>query len=322
MRISVCMGIYNGEKYIVQQLESLRSQTRAPEEVILCDDGSTDKTGETVKAYLDSHRELTGWKFICNEENKGYPGNFYYVMGECTGDLVFLADQDDIWAADKIARMCGIMEQQEEIKVLACTFGLIDGQEEAIHTVMSPTAGKTGGSLHPVSIQQVFYKCEWPGMVLAYRNGWCRDRMEKTAGSDEPMAKWGKLPHDFLLCAWAAEEEGFYQLEEVLAYHRRHENNTGGEEHRIGKLLNKGRKLKEIEDYNGILAEFAEKNVLRSEKGRRALEEKSASMQGRYEALLSGRIGNVLKNAWNYRKQVRPATVICDVLIARQREKG
>ena len=80
--------------------------------------------------------------------------------------------------------------------------------------------------------------------------------------------------------------------------------------------------LKEIEEYNGILAEFAEKNVLRSEKGTRALEEKRDSMQGRYEALLSGRIGNVLKNAWNHRKQVRPATVICDVLIARQRETG
>lgn len=322
MRISVCMGIYNGEKYIVEQLESIRRQTREPEEVILCDDGSIDETRACVKAYLDSQKGFSGWKFICNVKNKGYPGNFYYVMEQCNGDIVFLADQDDVWETDKIARMCSIMEQQKEIKVLACTFGLIDGQDEAIHTIMSPTDGKTGGSIHPVSIQQVFYKCEWPGMVLAYRNEWYQNKIGKIAETGETMIKCGKIPHDFLLCAWAAEEEGFYQLEEVLAYHRRHENNTGGEEHRIGKLLNKGRKLKEIEAYNCILEEFAEKKVLQSEKGQEALEEKRSSMWGRYEALQSGRIRNVLKNAWKYRAQVRVATVVCDVLIAWQREKG
>lgn len=321
MRISVCMGIYNGEKYIVQQLESIRKQTRVPDEVILCDDGSTDETRACIRAYLESHKELSGWKFICNAENKGYPKNFYYVMEQCTGDIVFLADQDDIWELDKIAHMCSIMEQQEEMKVLACTFGLIDGQDEVIHTVMSPTDRKRNGSIHSVSIQQVFYKCEWPGMVLAYRNEWYRDRMGKIAVSGENVAKCGKIPHDFLLCAWAAEEEGFYQLEEILAYHRRHENNTGGEEHQIGKLLKKGRKLKEIEAYNCILEEFTEKNVLQSEKGRKALEEKKNSMRGRYEALESGKIGSVLKNAWKHRAQVRTATLLCDVLIVKQRKE-
>lgn len=321
MRISVCMGIYNGEKYIVQQLESIRKQTRVPDEVILCDDGSADGTQKCVREYLESHGELSGWKLICNEENKGYPGNFYSVMEQCTGDIVFLADQDDVWEPEKIARMSDRMERQEEVKVLACTFGLIDGQNEAIHTVMSPTDKKRNGSIHSVSIQQVFYKCEWPGMVLAYRNAWYRNIMKKNAVSGVPAAKCGKIPHDFLLCAWAAEEQGFYQLEEVLAYHRRHENNTGGEEHRMKKLLNKQRKLNEIENYNRILDEFAMGNVMQSEKGRNALAEKRNSMQGRYEALESGRIGEVLKNAWKYKAQVRIATLVCDVLIVRQKEQ-
>ena len=322
MRISVCMGIYNGEKYIVQQLESLRRQTRKPDEVILCDDGSTDKTRSIVGKYLENHRELSSWKFICNAENRGYPGNFYYAMGQCTGDVVFLADQDDIWAEDKIARMSGLMEKQTEIKVLACTYGLIDDQENAIHTVMSPTAGKTDGNFHRMSIGYVFYKYEWPGMVLAYRNRWYQERMQENTESDETVDKCWNIPHDFLLCAWAAEEDGFYQLEEVLAYHRRHEHNTALEEHRIGKLLNKVRKLKEIEGYSTILAEFAEKKVLRTEKGRKTLEEKRISMQDRYEALQSGKIRYVLKNAWNHRKQVRAATLICDVLIVWQRAES
>ena len=61
MRISVCMGVYNGEKYIKEQLESIRLQTRQPDEVILCDDRSTDTTCLVVDEYLTEHSELTGW---------------------------------------------------------------------------------------------------------------------------------------------------------------------------------------------------------------------------------------------------------------------
>ena len=81
MRISVCMGVYNGEKYIKEQLESIRLQTRQPDEVILCDDRSTDTTCQVVDEYLTEHSELTGWSFLHNEKNLGYPENFYHVMG-------------------------------------------------------------------------------------------------------------------------------------------------------------------------------------------------------------------------------------------------
>ena len=89
MRISVCMGVYNGEKYIKEQLESIRLQTRQPDEVILCDDRSTDTTCQVVDEYLTEHSELTGWSFLHNEKNLGYPENFYHVMDCCTGISYF-----------------------------------------------------------------------------------------------------------------------------------------------------------------------------------------------------------------------------------------
>ena len=313
MTVSVCMGIYNGENYIWEQLESIRTQTRAPEEVILCDDGSTDGTRELVQKYLDEHAELAGWKLYCNEENRGYPANFYHAMRLCTKDIVFLADQDDIWDTRKIERMSGIMEQHEKISVLGCTFGLIGSDDEEIRTVMAPTTQRESGELREISVEQVFYKCEWPGMVLAYRNAWCQRHM----GEKETDFAKG-IPHDFLICAWAAEEKTFFQLEERLAWHRRHDNNAGGEEHRISRLLNKRRKLKEIEDYSRILGNFAQGDVMTTERGKEALAQKQKSMQGRYEALQSGRIGKVIRNAWRYRKEVRLATVVCDVVIVRQ----
>ena len=179
MRISVCMGVYNGEKYIKEQLESIRLQTRQPDEVILCDDRSTDTTCQVVDEYLTEHSELTGWSFLHNEKNLGYPENFYHVMDCCTGDIVFLADQDDIWDMHKIERMCEMLDEHEDVKVLACTFGLIDSEAKEIHSMMAPTEGKKRGNFHEVSIRQVFYKCEWPGMVLAYRNAWYQRKGEE-----------------------------------------------------------------------------------------------------------------------------------------------
>ena len=44
MRISVCMGVYNGEKYIEEQLNSILNQTKKIDEIIICDDGSKDNT--------------------------------------------------------------------------------------------------------------------------------------------------------------------------------------------------------------------------------------------------------------------------------------
>lgn len=315
MKISVCMGIYNGRIYIEEQLECIRKQTLQPDEVILCDDGSTDGTREFVQEYLVAHSELTGWNVILNKQNKGYPGNFYFSMEQCTGDIIFLADQDDVWDLHKIERMVAIMQEREEIKVLGCTFGLIDGSNETIRTVMAPTTQQDTGAMRNISIHQVFYKCEWPGMVLAYRNSWYQNMQQECKGSEEQQKERGRIPHDFFLCARAAEENGFYQLEECLAYHRRHDNNTGGEEHRIGRLLNKERKLKEIRDYNEILEYFFKGKVMQTAEGRDALAVKCESMRGRYEALISGKMRKVVGNAWKHRGEVRMATMVCDVLI-------
>lgn len=310
MKISVCMGIYNGEKYIEEQLLSILHQTRQADEVILCDDNSKDKTPEIVQAFIAKNNLQERWKFFHNEENKGYPGNFYYAMSLCTGDIVFLADQDDIWAETKLERMCVVLEQHPEAKAVCCKFALIDADGGNIRTILSPTHSNGTGKLREVNIGDVFYKCEWPGMVVAYRNAWYQQ-----LGNNAPHS----IPHDFLICAKAAEKDGFLQMDEELAYHRRHDSNAGGEEHRLSVLLDKKRKVREIEAYLKILEAFVERQIMTTENGRKALEDKLLSMKGRYLALQSGKISKVLANAWKNRKQVRLATVVCDVVIVRKK---
>ena len=110
MKVSVCMGIYNGEKFIEKQLQTIYLQTRRAEEVILCDDCSTDKSIDIVKDFIGRNGLEQTWKVYQNTENKGYPGNFFYAMSLCTGDVIFLADQDDVWVERKIEDMLRVME--------------------------------------------------------------------------------------------------------------------------------------------------------------------------------------------------------------------
>lgn len=309
MTVSVCMGTYNGETYIEQQLNTILRQTKAPEEVILCDDGSTDSTVSIIEQFIRKNGLNGKWKLYRNKINKGYPSNFYYACSLCNEEIVFLADQDDIWKNDKIEKMCRVMEENPRAKSICCKFNLMDEKEQEIHSIMAPTHAHETGEVRNVSIEEVFYKCQWPGMVMAYRRDWYESW---TKGNYQ-------IPHDFLIAARAAEEGGFFQIDETLAYHRRHDHNTGGEEHHIRKLLNKDRKLKEIQDYLQILQQFLKEEVLTTETAKLLLNRKTTVMQQRDAALQSGRISAVIKNAWKNRKYVRLATAVCDVMIVKQR---
>ena len=146
-------------------------------------------------------------------------------------------------------------------------------------------------------------------MVMAYRQDWYRGW--------QPGLKQGgsRIPHDFMICAKAAEEGCLYQMDEILACQRRHDNNAGGEEHRLGRLLQKERKLREVRDYLRILRAFAQEDVLETENGKMTLQRKSTSMQGRYEALESGHLCQVLGNARRHWRETRIKTLLCDVFI-------
>ncbi len=311
MTISVCMAAYNGAKYIEEQLKSLLDQSRRPDQVVLYDDGSEDGTVEIIRQFIGKNGLESGWRLWTGEKNLGYPACFYHAMDLCTEDIVFLADQDDIWDREKVEKMSRLFEEHRNLKAAVCKFGLIDAEGRRIRTVLAPTRNKNTGVLRHVSVEAVLRKGEWPGMVMAYRREWYRS-----------WARGSKvIPHDLLISVKAAEEDGFLQIDEVMAFHRRHDDNAGGEEHRAETLLNRERKLWEIRVYMDYLEAFAGERILETEAGRAQMAEKYRTMQDRYAALKSARIGRVLKSALKHRRHVRPATVVCDVLICRQKER-
>ena len=101
----------------------------------------------------------TGWKLTVNPRNTGYIANFRQALALCSGDLIFLSDQDDCWHPDKIERMAAFFEQSENIQALACSYEAIDAEGKPLSDVLPlySRAKKWGnGSLHRIR-GSVFY---------------------------------------------------------------------------------------------------------------------------------------------------------------------
>ena len=124
MKVSLVMAVYNGEKYLIEQLDSIRKQTYLIDEVILIDDVSTDNSYELIHQYIDGYK-LINWKLIKNENNLGYRKNFKKGLEIVDGDIIFLSDQDDRWHLNKIEVMVEKMSQSN-ILSLASSFNFMD----------------------------------------------------------------------------------------------------------------------------------------------------------------------------------------------------
>ena len=100
-RVSVVMATYNGEPYLREQLDSIVGQTYPIHELIVQDDGSTDRTIEIARSYEQQYPFV---HVYVNEQNRGFQENFRTAVMLATGDFVALSDQDDVWFPEKIAK--------------------------------------------------------------------------------------------------------------------------------------------------------------------------------------------------------------------------
>ncbi len=118
--ISVAMATYNGEKYIEEQIKSILNQSMPVDELIISDDGSTDRTCEIVEAIDDKRVKL-----FKNNSNSGYIENFRNAISKTCGDVIFLADQDDRWSFTKVEECLKLLDKENALAVCS-NFNLID----------------------------------------------------------------------------------------------------------------------------------------------------------------------------------------------------
>jgi len=124
LQVSVAMCTYNGARFLPEQLESIAAQTRLPDELVICDDGSTDESVEIIRAFLH-HAPFAG-RLEINDYNLGSTKNFEKAIGFCQGEIIALADQDDVWLPEKLSSIAGILERDERVGAVFSDAELID----------------------------------------------------------------------------------------------------------------------------------------------------------------------------------------------------
>lgn len=122
---SICIATYNGEKYIKEQLLSILNQINDDDEVIISDDGSTDNTLTRITELNDDRITI-----IHNSGKKGCIYNFENALKKAKGDIIFLADQDDVWLENKYNIM---LEQLNNTTLVASNSIVTDDQLTPIY---------------------------------------------------------------------------------------------------------------------------------------------------------------------------------------------
>jgi glycosyltransferase involved in cell wall biosynthesis len=125
--ISVCIATYNGANYIREQLDSIIDQLGDGDEVVVCDDQSSDETISIISGYNDPRIYIHR-----NEVRLGHVRNFEKAMSLARGDYIFLSDQDDIWLPGRVQRMLSTLAEDPSLVLLASNFDLIDAQGQMI----------------------------------------------------------------------------------------------------------------------------------------------------------------------------------------------
>lgn len=136
-RISVALCTFNGERFLPRQLASVQQQTRLPDELVVSDDGSTDQTLAIVRSFAASVSFPV--KVFTNQRNLGSTKNFERAIQLCSGDLIALSDQDDIWLPHRIARSEQELDQHPEAGFVFSDGEIVDDQEQPVGSRMWPS---------------------------------------------------------------------------------------------------------------------------------------------------------------------------------------
>lgn len=207
--ISVCLATYNGEKYIIEQLNSILSQLDINDEIIISDDHSKDNTIKVISNLGDPRI-----KIFSNEKERGYSKNFENAINKASGDIIFICDQDDVWLDTKVKVM---VDSLSKAPLAIHNALIVDGELNLINDSHFELYKVEKGFL------KNFLKTRYIGACMAFK----RELLKRAL----PFPENQKLcAYDYWLTLIA---EYYYQVELVhqpLIKYRRHFSNasTGG----------------------------------------------------------------------------------------------
>jgi glycosyltransferase involved in cell wall biosynthesis len=221
--ISVVMCTFNGEQFLAPQLESILAQTLLPEEIIVSDDGSTDRTLELARniSISSSVAKSIHWVLTSRKKPLGPAKNFEDALAQASRGLIALADQDDVWVPEKLQVLAQRLGREPSAVLVHSDARLIDGQGIQGTTLMK-TLGVTRAELRNLEKGRALAALMRRNLVTGATVMMRRELLEKA--SPFPSA-W---MHDEWLGLVAALQGALVFEKGTLVEYRQHGNNAIG----------------------------------------------------------------------------------------------
>lgn len=220
---SIALCTYNGERFLPSQLESLLRQTQLPNELIVCDDNSTDSTVKILEKF--AQKAPFKVQIIINKTSLGVVKNFEKAATCCQNEIIFFCDQDDLWMPTKIEKQTKFLTQNPDIQVIFSNLDLVD-------ELLNPLRKTMWEEVRFRKKQQKLWKSGKAVEVLLQGNrvSGCSMAIRKTFLEQVlpfPTQPAGFI-HDAYLSLAAAFTNQISFLEESLVFYRQHETQQIG----------------------------------------------------------------------------------------------
>ncbi len=218
-KVSVCMAAYNGTRFIGAQIASILPQLAPDDEIVIVDDASQDDTVARIIEMRDPRIRV-----FSHERNAGVVSTFEDALRCATGNILFLSDDDDLWAPTKVERVLREFELHPEAEVVASRVALIDEHGQAI----------------PDSRVNRFGRCLpgfWRNIIKNHYQGSAMAIRAAFLGQVLPFPSGKLFLHDVWIgtCNDARGGKTVF-IDEPLVYYRRHRHNAS-QRHSLLRLL-------------------------------------------------------------------------------------
>jgi glycosyltransferase involved in cell wall biosynthesis len=217
VELSVVMATYNGERYLARQLESIKDQTRLPDELVVGDDGSVD---ETVGILTDFQKIAPFQVTLIHRNRVGVAMNFLLTVQASRGSLIAFADQDDVWLPEKLERSLDALHRYRADVV-------IHGAKPVDAELRTKRTGYR--NVRKTRVEERLQGNVWataPGNAMLFR----RNILDGCDWTARPESQWSDHPfyHDTLVKVLASVRGRTVRLPDRLLLYRQHSANVAG----------------------------------------------------------------------------------------------
>lgn len=239
MKISVALCTFNGEKYISEQLDSILNQSVKVDEIIVCDDMSTDETYQILEKYKNDNPSI--FKIFQNETNLKSVKNFEKAINLCSGNVIFLSDQDDIWTIEKVEKCVAIFNSKKDIEAIFTNAYLINQLNKKFNFSLFDSIYFNPKIVNKISLFEYLVKKKnvVTGATFCFK--------KNSTNEIFTFPELKNFHHDYYLALHFASQNKLYCLNENLTNYRLHDNQQVGTKNKTNKfkrfktkLLDKG----------------------------------------------------------------------------------